>query len=451
LSNQDIEPPDQPAALTRSLGLLAATCLVIGQVVGIGIFLTPASMARDLGAPGLVYAMWVLAGFMALTGALCYGELASRFPQAGGAYIYLRRAWGERVAFLYGWKCLLVMDPGVSAALAAGLADYVGYLTPMSPLGHKVLAVATIVALGTLTALGTRLATGALIAITVVKLAVLGVIVGLGFAFEPSGSASLLPSFERFVGAPALVPALAGGYIAAFFSFGGWWEAARMAGEVREPQRTLPRAFLLAVTIVTTLYVATSAVFLRLVPLAETGSADAFAARVGERLFGPTGGTIFAAAVVLSVLGSLAAVMLSMPRLYVALAQDGLFPSRLARLHPRLGTPTTAIVTQVVLASLLVTLGTFSEIMAYFVFVTILFIAASVLGLYRLPLPPATVFRTPARRVTPAIFVGLCTVVLGLLLAGRPLQSALGLAVVAFGAPVYALLRRTDRLAKEER
>lgn len=449
MSTPGVAPSGKPAALTRSLGLVAATCLVVGQVVGIGIFLTPASMARDLGAPGLVYAMWLLAGFLAFTGALCYGELASRFPQAGGAYIYLRRAWGERVAFLYGWKCLLVMDPGVSAALAAGLADYVGYLMPMSPFGHKMLAVGTIVALGALTALGTRLAAGTLIAITVVKLLVLGIIVGLGLTFEAS-SGSGLPPFERFAGAPALVPALAGGYIAAFFSFGGWWEAARMAGEVRDPQRTLPRAFLLAVTIVTALYIATSAVFLRLVPLAETGSADAFAARVGERLFGPTGGAIFAGAVVLSVLGSLAAVMLSMPRLYVALAQDGLFPSRLARLHPRLGTPTTAIAAQVILASLLVTLGTFSDIVAYFVFVTILFITASVAGLYRLPPPPATVFRTPARRVTPGIFVGLCTVVLVLLLAGRPLQSALGLAVVALGAPVYALLRRKGRLGKEK-
>jgi APA family basic amino acid/polyamine antiporter len=313
-----------------------------------------------------------------------------------------------------------------------------------------VLAVGTIVVLGTLTALGTRLAAGTLVAITAVKLLVLAVIVGLGFTVEASSGSGLLPSFERFSGAPALVPALAGGYIAAFFSFGGWWEAARMAGEVRAPQRTLPRAFLLAVTIVTALYIATSAVFLRLVPLAETGSADAFAARVGERLFGPTGGTIFAAAVVLSVLGSLAAVMLSMPRLYVALAQDGLFPSRLARLHPRLGTPLTAIAAQVILASLLVTIGTFSEIVAYFVFVTILFITASVAGLYRLPPPPATVFRTPARRVTPGIFVALCTVVLGLLLAGRPLQSALGLAVVALGAPVYALLRRAGRLGKEK-
>ena len=161
---------------------MAATCLVAGQVVGIGIFLTPADMARGLGASGLVYAMWLLAGFMALAGALCYGELASRFPRAGGAYVYLREAWGERVAFLYGWKCLLVMDPGLTAALAAGLAQYVGYLTPLDAAERKAVAVAILLIVATLTALGTRLAARSLVLMTVLKAAVLVVIVVWGFA-----------------------------------------------------------------------------------------------------------------------------------------------------------------------------------------------------------------------------------------------------------------------------
>ncbi len=126
---------------------MPATCLIVGQVVGIGIFLTPADMARGLGASGLVYAMWLLAGFMAFTGALCYGELASRFPEAGGAYVYLREAWGEPFAFLYGWKCLLVMDPGLTAALAAGLAEYVAYLVPLDAGGKKAVAVVVILLL----------------------------------------------------------------------------------------------------------------------------------------------------------------------------------------------------------------------------------------------------------------------------------------------------------------
>ncbi|HEY6548451.1 MAG TPA: amino acid permease, partial [Vicinamibacteria bacterium] len=286
-------------------------------------FLTPAEMAQGLGASGLVYAMWLLAGFMALTGALCYGELSARFPEAGGAYVYLREAWGEPVAFLYGWKCLLVMDPGITAALAAGLSDYVAYLMPLGPAGRKAVAIAAILILAAVTALGTRLAANALVVITALKLGVLAVIVVLGFASGQAEASQFLPSLARYEGAPALLPALAGGFVSAFFSFGGWWEAARMAGEVRDPERTLPRAFVLGIAIVTVVYVLTTAVFLGLGPLSESGSAGAFAARVGERLFGQAGGTVLALAVVVSVLGSLAAVMLMTPRVYVALARDG--------------------------------------------------------------------------------------------------------------------------------
>lgn len=437
-------------ALVRTLGPVAATCLIVGQVIGIGIFLTPAEMARDLGASGLVHVMWLLVGAMALTGALCYGELASRFPEAGGAYVYLRQAWGEPVAFLYGWKCLLVMDPGLSAALAAGFAEYLGYLVPLGRGAEKAVAVVTILALAGLTALGTRLAAGALVAITVGKVAILAAIVVLGLL--ASGEAgSLAPTFTRPPDAPALVPALAGGFVAAFFSFGGWWEAARMAGEVRDPQRNLPRAFVLGIAIVTAVYIVTSAVFLHLVPVEEAGAADAFAALIGERLFGTAGGAVVAAAVAVSVVGSLAAFVLATPRLYIALAADRLFPTRLARLHPRLGTPVGAIAVQALLASLLVAIGSFSDIIAYFIFVTVLFIAASVAGIYRLPAPPPTAFRTPARRLTPAIFLAFSALLLVLLLGGRPVQAILGLGVVALGVPVYIVLRRSGALSKESK
>jgi APA family basic amino acid/polyamine antiporter len=436
-------------AAPRSLGLVPATCLVVGQVVGVGIFLTPAAMAQGLGAPGLVQALWVLLGVMTFTGALCYGELASRFPEAGGAYVYLREGWGEAAAFLYGWKCLLVMDPGITAALGAGLADYVLFVWPGAPGGAKVVALLAIALLATLTALGTRLAARALVVITVLKLAVLALIVVWGVASSEASAARSLVSFGRYPGAPPLVPALAGGFVAAFFSFGGWWEAARMAGEVKDPRRTLPRAFIAGVAIVTLVYVLTSAVFMALVPPAEAGSANAFAARLGERLFGPAGGTVLALAVIVSVAGSLAAVILTSPRTYVALARDGLFPERLARLDPRLGTPVGAIALQAALASLLLLLGSFSDIVAYFVFVTVSFVAASVATLYRLPAPPGTAFLTPARRFTPGVFIALCVLLLALLLAGKPWQAIAGLLVVAAGLPAYALLRRAGVLRAE--
>ena len=419
---------------------MAAVCLIVGQVIGIGIFLTPADMARQLGAPGLTYAMWLLAGFMALSGGLCYGELASRFPEAGGAYVYLREAWGEMPAFLYGWKCLLVMDPGLTAALAAGLADYVAFLVPLGPTGRKGVALAVVLAIAALSMLGTRIAAGALVGVTALKLGILALVVVWAFASGRVEPARILPSFARDPASPPLLAALAGGFVAAFFSFGGWWEAGRMAGEVRDPQRTLPRVFVAGIAIVTATYILTSMAFMGAIPAGETGSADAFAARLGEVLFGAFGGRLLAVGVVVSVLGSLTAVMLGAPRVYVALASDGLFPRRLARLHPRLGTPVAAIALQAVLACLLIAVGTFSDIVAYFIFITVAFIAASVAGLYRLP-PPASGYRTPLRRVTPAVFIALCALLLVMLLAGRPVQALLGLAVVAAGIPVYRGLR----------
>ncbi len=409
------------------------------MVVGIGIFLTPAELVRSLGSSGLVLVMWLLTGVMAFAGALAYGELASRFPAAGGPYVYLREAYGRRVAFLYGWKCLLVMDPGLTAAIATGLASYVSYLHPLSPRGEKALAIAVILALAALTALGTRLAAGTLVVLTVSKLAVLLGLVAWGILSGAGDPAHLFPWFRRSPGAEPLVGALAGGFVSAFFSFGGWWEASKIAGEVREPSRNLPLAFAAGVTLVTLLYVAISTVFLVVVPIEEAASASAFASVLGEKLFGPAGGRVLTLIVLVSGVGSLAAFLLAAPRLYLALAEDGLFPRRLARLHPSLETPVAAIAIQAGLASLLVTLGSFGEIVAYFIFATVVFIVLSVGALWVLPKERE---RVPFARLGGAVFVALAVVLLVVLLLGRPVPSLSGAAVVALGAVVYEVVKK---------
>jgi APA family basic amino acid/polyamine antiporter len=234
-----------------------------------------------------------------------------------------------------------------------------------------------------------------------------------------------------------LIPALAGAVIAAFFSFGGFWDLVKIGGEVRDPNRTLPRALALGVGIVTLVYILTSAVFVYLVPIGEATSGDAFAARVGEALFGPAGGRVFAAIVIVAVVGSLAAVLLASPRVYFAMAKDGVFLRSVAQVHPRFGTPVRAIALQAILASLLVGLGTFGEIVAYFVFVSIAFVALTVAGLYRLPRPQGEGYRMPGYPWTPMAFLSLLGVLLALLGGGRPTQAVLGLLVVALGIPAY--------------
>jgi basic amino acid/polyamine antiporter, APA family len=430
--------------MDRRLGLAAATSAVAGQVIAVGIFLTPASMARTLASPAWLFGAWLLMGGMALAGALSYGELAARYPEAGGGYIYLRETYGRRLAFLYGWKCLLVMDPGITAALASGLAAYVAYLVPLGPVGLKVVAVGAIAAAAAINIRGSVLSGRVLEALTILKLGALAAIVLLAFGLGRGEWSHFVPFVARHPGAPPVAAALAGGLISAFFAFGGWWEASKLAGEVVDPARTMPRALAWGVSIVTAAYIATSAAFLYLVPLERVTSGEAFAAQAGEALFGPVGGSVFAAIVVVSVAGSLFAVVMLLPRVYYAMGRDGVFPAAIGELSPRFGTPSRAIATEATLASALVIAGTFEQIVAYFVFITVTFIALTVAAVYvqRRRQSAAPPYLTPGYPITPAIFLSLVVVLLVLIGMNNPWQALAGAAVVALGLPVFELMER---------
>jgi APA family basic amino acid/polyamine antiporter len=332
------------------------------------------------------------------------------------------------------------MDPGLTAALATGLGAYACAALPA--LAPKPVALAAIVSVAAANALGVRLAAALGHALALAKIGLLLGLVAWGFASGAGDASHFVPFFERRPGAPPLVGALAGALVLAFFSFGGWWEAAKLAGEVRDPRRALPQALALGVGAVTLLYVATSAVFLYLVPMGQEGSPEAFAARAGAALFGASGGRVLSGLVALFVLGSLFAFMTFAPRLYYAMARDGAAPSFAGRLHPRTGAPLAAIGVQAALAAVLAVLGTFESIVAYFVFVTVGFLGLTVAGLYRLR-PPEAQLRVPGWPVTPVAFLAMLAVMLVLLGAGNPLQSALGTAVVAAGIPIYRLLVAT--------
>ena len=440
------------AKLTRQLGLRTATALVVGEVIAVGIFLTPAGMARALGSPFWLLVVWLAMGAMALCGALCYGELASRYPEAGGGYVYLREAYGGGVAFLYGWMAMLVLDPGLTAAFAVGLAAYAGYVVPLSPLAAKLLGVGVICAVAATNVLGVRVGGRVMQALAVLKLSLLALIAVWGFAGGLGDWSNFTPFVAQRAGSQPLVAGLAGGMVGAFFAFAGWWDVSKIAGEVREPARTLPRALALGVSIITVVYVLTSAVFMYLVPVERVTSGETFAAQAGEVLFGRAGAQIFSAVVVVSVLGSLAAFMLAAPRVYYAMAKDGLFFAGIARVHPRFGTPARAIALQAALASLLVAVGTFQQIVAYFFFVTIVFIALTVAALIVLRRrgdemdgsddTRTAIYRTTGYPLTLLVFLVLVTLLLALIAADNPRQAFLGVAVVALGWPVYRLIFR---------
>lgn len=399
-------------------------------------------MAKSLGSPLLLLLVWLVMGAMAVCGALCYGELAARYPEAGGGYVYLREAYGPLLAFLYGWMAFLVMDPGLTAALAVGMASYAGYVFDLSPIGIKVLAIATILSLAAVNIRGVRLSGWLMRWLTILKLGLLLFLLLWGFGFQLGSWSNFVPLIERRALSAPLPAALAGGIVAAFFSFGGWWDLTKLAGEAREPARTLPRALIYGVLIVTLVYVLTSAVFLYLVPLDAVSSGETFATQAGEVLFGSAGGQVFSAIVSIAVLSSLGAIMMSAPRVYFAMARDRLFFATAASIHPRFGTPTRAVALQAVLASLLVALGSFNQIISYFIFVVVVFIVLTVVALFvlRRGRPPRITFVTPGYPATPIVFLFLAILLLILLATNNPKQSFLGAGVVALGIPIYYLV-----------
>jgi APA family basic amino acid/polyamine antiporter len=432
-----------PIGLKRQIGLRTATALIVGEVIAVGIFLTPAGMAKSLGSPMWLLIVWLVMGGMAICGALCYGELAARFPEAGGAYVYLREAYGSPIAFLYGWMALLVMDPGLTAALAVGLASYVGYIYKLSPVGLKAVAIGSILFVALLNIRGVRLGGSFVRWLTLLKLGLLLLLLLWGFAFQLGSWSNFNPVMAQRAGSEPLVGALAAGLVGAFFSFGGWWDLSKLAGEVRDPEHTLPKALVYGVTIITVVYILISAVFIYLVPVDRVTSGEAFAGQVGEVLFGRFGGQLFSVIVIVAVMGSLAAVVMSAPRVYFAMARDGLFISSVAVIHPRFETPARAIAIQAVLASILVLVGTFGSIISYFIFVVVLFIGLTVAGLFILRRNDSMVgYRTPGYPLTPLIFLLLIALMLLLLAGHNPVQALLGVIVVALGLPVYYMVFR---------
>src|ERR1700687_5211955 len=319
---------------------------------------------------------------MTLSGALCFGELAGRFPSAGGAYIYLKECYGRRIAFLFGWMCMLVMDPAITASLATGLAGYFAYIVPLPPLLIKLLGVAAIWALCLLNIFSIRVSAGFIRWTTWLKLGLLAFLTVWALVFRLGSWSNFVPFVAQRPGSLPLAPALGVGVVGAFFSFGGWWDVSKIAGEVRDPGRTLPRAALLGLLAVTAGYIVVSAVFLYLVPLDKVTSDQTFVAQAGEVLFGAPGGVIFAAIVIICLIGSLAALIISAPRVYYAMASDGLFIQAVAHTHPRFGTPANAIVIQGTIASLLVLVGSFEQIISYAIFIVVFFLGLTVASLF---------------------------------------------------------------------
>ncbi len=442
--------------LARRLGLATATAMVVGEVIGVGIFLTPAGMARTLGSPGWLIGVWLVMGASALGGALAFGGLAARYPEAGGIYVYLREAYGPRVGFLYGWVSMLVTDPGLTAFLGAGMATYVAHLVPLSGWGLKAAAVGAIVAMAAVNMLGASIGSGVLRVLAGLKIGLLAFLAIWGFGSGRGDWSNLEPFWSQRPGAESPLPAIAGGLIGAFISLAGWWDASRLSGEVRDPERTMPRALLLGLSIVTALYIGVSLAFLYLVSpasLSANPKDEAFAAMAGQALLGRRGEVAFAAVVVISVAGSLAAVLMAFPRVYYAMARDGLFFASFGAVDPSRGAPVRATAVQAVLGSALVlVLDSPGRIIGYFMVPTLAFLVPAVAAVFVLRRRSARRgepgIAVPGYPVAPLAFLIPVTIVIVLQAAREPWTAAFGAGLVAAGLPasllVPALRRRMD-------
>ena len=418
--------------LVRRLGVWAAVAMIVAEVMGVGIFLTPAGMVRTLGSPALVLGVWAVMGLLSVAGALCYAELGTRFPEAGGGFVFLREAFGRRAAFVYGWMSLLVMDPGLTAALGVGLAQYLialfGGPTSLVP----AIAIAGILGVSAITLLGVDSSARVLRWTAAAKL---GVIALLVIAVLVRGEPNAVATTS---GAGLSAQVVGGALMGAFFAFGGWWDLGKMSEEIVEPRRTLPVALVGGIVLVTVVYAGLSVAFIHVLRGRAPATDEAFVVALGAALFGDGAARVLSAAVVLAVAGSLAAVLLGAPRVYLAMARVALFPQRLVRFHPHRQSAPLATLVQVALACVLVTLGTFDQILGYFIPMAVAFLGLSAAAILVLPRERgnAAAFRAPWHPVPIVVFLILVLVIVVLFAIARPMQTLIGAGVVALGIPV---------------
>lgn len=423
--------------LTRILGTSDCALLVIGAIIGSGIFLTPSSIARSVQSVEAVFLVWSVGGLLTLCGAISYAELGATYPEAGGIYVFLARAYGDLTAFLYGWCAFFVIVPGSIATLATAFGIYLGYLVPLQPWAVKTLLIAIVALLTVLNCLGLR--TGAFVQnlLTVVKIGALVAIVSVLFLAQNETS----PKMETAV--PSSFPGLSAfgiAMIAVLWSYDGWHLVTFAAGEVKNPQRNLTRGLLIGTLAVILLYLIVNVAYLHVMSLGEIAESSRVAGDAMERAIGRLGGSLVAIAILISISGAMNGNVLAGPRVPYAMARDRLFFRSVAYVHPRYQVPTVAIVLTGTIATLLTLIGTFEQLFSYVIFVGWIFYgmgAAAVIVLrYKEPfrVRPYKAWGYP---FVPLIFTISAAMIVINTLFNNFVNSLWGLAVVGAGLPAY--------------
>jgi amino acid transporter len=471
--------------LPRVLGPVVALCTIVGSVIGSGIFIVPARVAREVGSMGPIVLAWIVGGLFSLAGALTLAELAAMLPHAGGPYVYLKRAYGSLMAFLFGWTEFLVIRAGSIATLASAFALYAAQLVP-APGGMRhefwqmVLAVGAMTTVAVINVCGTRLGGGVQVVGTVLKVGALGLMIVLPFLLGKAHIANLATAGPRDSGG-SLFTGVMVAMVGILWAYDGWVNTSSLAEEIRDPDRNIPRAMGLGMAILIAIYLTMTVVYHLVLPMdviasaaTEKGSPRVVAAVFCQVLVGPVGLVAISLTVMCSTLISLNGNALSGPRAYFAMARDGLFPAALSRVHPRFGTPANAVVAQAVWSILLTVLGTLMivvpppaggglpgaivrawtklhETPLYDVMYNYVIFGGTVI--YTLTITSVFVlrqrhpdwprpYRTWGYPVTPLLYLAASALLMSSMLQNTPFESVAGLGIILAGAPAYLLFRR---------
>jgi APA family basic amino acid/polyamine antiporter len=438
------EPASAAPGLARRLGVFDATMIVMGGIVGSGIFVNPHVVAERVHSPLLIVGAWAAGGLIALAGAFVYAELAARRPDVGGQYAYLRDAYHPAVAFVYGWALLLVIQTGGMAAVAVTFARYFRE-TAHVPLGDSAIAALGIALLVAVNCLGVRAGSTVQSVLMVMKIVAVAALVAAGLFFAGRPAADAVTSAVSHGDGDSLA-SFGAAMTPVMFAYGGWQTASFVAGEMRNPRRDLARGLMIGVLGVIALYVAVNVACVLALGAAGLAATPTPASAVMRLAFGPAGAALIAVGIAISTLGFLSQGMLTAPRVYFAMAADGVFFRRIAWIDPRTRAPVAAIVLQGVLSLLIALTGTYEQILNYVVSVDWIFFG----------LTAGTVFvfrrrasadgdggaRIPGHPVTTALFIAAAALIVIATVAKYPANSAVGIAIMLAGIPVYLLWRR---------
>ncbi len=424
--------------LKKALSRFDLTMIAIGSMIGSGIFLTPSIIARAIPFPSLIIFVWLIGGLQALCGALTFAELGSMMPGAGGVYVYLSEGYGKLAGFLYGWAYFLVVNTGGIAALSVAFATYLGYFVHLNPIGIKIVAVTGIFILTVINVYGVKI--GGIFSDIFTLLKLLGIfgVILIGFLL---GSSHITNFTISILNPETHWSGIALAMVGVLWSYGGWQHATYTAGEAKNPKRDVPIAMIIAASAVTAIYIAINIAYMYLLPVNAIASSSSLAADAVKTVIGPIGGGLIALAIFISTFGTAGIYTLTAPRIYFAMASDGIFFKQVSKIHPKYNTPYYAIIFQSAWAVILVLLwGTFENLISYVVFTDWIFFAltAATIFIFRRKMPNVKRdYKALGYPFTPLFFIAIAVWFVINTLIEKPEQAIAGIIMLGLGVPAY--------------